>query len=175
MIEQIYDSETISWSKSFCNRWLDSKQCIHVSELSNRKWVSLPIADVMNLMGAEWLETSLANEKLRDFIGIAAGYNEEPLPFKIPASRDSILQFQGETCAVTSLMTNVQESFLVYKDHANRYHLICGPDEFVRSTFMVSYKTAKDIFFEEWANDSNFNEAEIHYFHRIWDQYTWWM
>jgi hypothetical protein len=162
----------IDWGRELMTRWLDSNHQVSLEALQKKKWVALPVPDILNPMEAEWLADAVRNLGVEEAIGVAFEYNGEPSVETMVASRDSILTYNGGNSWRYVIITSPAELFLYFKDEENRFYLVCGRADFVSQAYRASWETAKIMYFNEWVHLDHHNEQEKRFLTEVWSKYT---
>ena len=164
-------NDLVAWGREIVRRWIDPNHQVSLEALRQKKWVALPVPDILNPMEAEWLADAIRSQGVEEAVGVAFEYNGEPSVEAVQVTRDSLLTYNGSNSWRYVLLTSLNELFLYYKDEANRYYLICGTADFVSQAYKASWDTAKIMYFD-WANFDHHNNQEKHFLMEVWNKYA---
>ncbi|MBA2227081.1 MAG: hypothetical protein WHU94_03350 [Thermogemmata sp.] len=164
-------SDWKDWGRELIRRWLDSDHQVSLETLKAKKWLALPVADILNPMEAEWLADAIHSLGVEEAIGVAFEYNGDPNVETVPVSRDHILTYNGSNSWRYVIITSSAELFLYFKDEANRFYLVCGPADFVSQAYKARWETAKIMYFE-WVNLDHHNDQEKRFLTEVWNKYA---
>lgn len=158
-------------AKKFEEKFLDSEGSgISVSQIQNMNWNVLLAPDFPNFMEAEWLSESIISSVPHQAVGLAFEFQRRLDSSLISADRDSILQFCFDNSHRFACITDIDISFIYFKDEANRFTLLCGQDEFIKNAYRCSFETAKDMYFSWVEHDFN-SDNEKQFLESNWQKY----
>lgn len=160
------------WGQQAMANWLDSSQMISLATLRQKRWLALPVPDILNPMEAEWLVDAIQTLGVREVVGIAFEYEGKPEVEKIPVTQGSLLDYNGSNCWRSIMITSFGEDFLYYKDEANRYYLLCGDEVFLSQAYRCTLSTAKTMYFGEWVDLDHHSKEEKHFLTEVWCRYV---
>jgi hypothetical protein len=123
-------------------------------------------------MEAEWLADSIQGQGVRTALGLAFEYGGEPSVEDLAVTRDEILAYNGGNSWQYVLLTSSDESFLYYKDDANRFYLLCGKAEFISRAYRCTWETARRMYFDEWVNLDHHSDEERRFMTAVWNKYA---
>ncbi len=169
------DDFGVDWGRELKHRWLDSDHKISLEMMRIKKWVALPVPDILNAMEAEWLADAIRRQGVEEAIGVAFEYNGEPTVEVVPVKRDSILTYNGGNSWRYIILTSSAESFLYFKDQANRFFLLCGRADFISQAYRTSWETAKIMYFDELEDMIKVDpqsDTEKRFMTEIWNKYA---
>ncbi|MEW4489965.1 hypothetical protein AB1L42_17915 [Thalassoglobus sp. JC818] len=166
------ESDRVELAQQAIDKWLDSSGFVSIEVLRQKQWLALPVPDILNPMEAEWLVDAIHIQGAREVVGIAFEYEGKPDVATIQVSQDSLLAYNGSNSWRFVMLTSTDETFLYYKDEANRYYLLCGSEEFVSHAYRCTLKTAKTMYFEEWAYLDHHSEEEKRFLTEVWNRYV---
>jgi len=160
------------WAEQLIKRWMDQQFQISVESLRNKGWSALPLPDLLNPMEAEWISEALSDKGLTIILGVRFDYMGNPLLDKVENHRDIILNYIGMNSHLYVLLTDPDESFLLYKEQGNQFCLICGDTSFLARSYRCSYDTAKIMFIDYWADNDLRTKEERLFLTNVWDKYA---
>lgn len=163
-----FDNGRRFWSLGVLKRWLDADFQISDKYLRSKGWSALAVADSMNPMEAEWFADAMQGPG----IGLAFEYGGEPCVEDVPASRDGILAYNGRNSWRYVLVTPYEESFVYYKDNANRFYLLCGDIGFISRAYRCTWDTARMMYLDQWVNLEHHSEEEKRFMTNAWNKYA---
>ena len=122
-------------------------------------------------MEAEWLADAIQGATTNEVIAVAFEYKSKPDVEVLHITQDSLLVWNGSNSWRAVLLTSTDESFIYYKDEANRYYLLCGDEDFISQAYRCSLKTAKTMYFEEWVHLAHHSDEEKSFLTSVWNRY----
>jgi hypothetical protein len=165
-------NDRVGWGRELMRRWIDPNHRVSLEVLRQKKWVALPVPDILNPMEAEWLADAIHSQGIEEAVGVAFEYEGEPTVETVQVTRDAILAYNGSNSWRYVIITSSTEAFLYYKDEANRFYLVCGSVAFVSQAYKASWETAKIMYFDEWVNLDHHNDQEKHFLTEVWNTYA---
>jgi hypothetical protein len=171
MTDDVHSGEK-GWAKRVLEKWLDSRHQVSTQPLRENGWSALPVADVISAMEAEWLADAIQAQGTQTAVGLAFEYGGEPYLEDVPAARDAILSFNGRNSWRYALLTSFDESFLWYKDDANRFYLLCGNAPFKLRAYRCTWDTARITYFDEWVSLDHHSDDERRFMTEVWNKYA---
>jgi len=160
------------WSQRVLQRWLDSDYQIRPHALLAERWAALPVADSMNPMEAEWLAEAMKGQGATAAVGLAFEYGGNASVEEVTPDRDRILAFNGSNSWRYVVITPDDQSFVYYKDEANRFYLLCGQPAFVSQAYRCTWETARVMYFDHWVDLEHHSAEEKHFMTKVWNKYA---
>jgi hypothetical protein len=167
------DAKSISeFSKQFVSTWLDDEYLPSVQKIREKDWKVVPVADFINAMEAEWLSDAIVKADFEEVIGLCFMFNGDPVADVVDVSRDSLLKYNASNSHQYVCLTSLKSDFLYFKDHANRFFLLCGSNDFLKNSYKCSLETAKLMYFDYWVDDAFHTKEEKQFLIKIWEKYS---
>lgn len=150
-------------------KWLGKDYLPLVDTLKAMDWKLLPVADFINPMEAEWLADAVGEKPV---VGLSFDF-EGILEIEVfEANRDSLIEYNVTNSHQYICLTSEVMDFLYFKDDENRFYLLCGDEDFIRSSYRCSRDTAKVMYLEHWVESDFNNDNEKRFLIQIWEKYS---
>jgi len=161
-------AEAMKFDIAKLNSLLDGNYTPDAQSLIDRGWQSSVSADSINHAEAEWLAKALpANQEL-----VLACYDSNGIVSlkTIRNERDSILSSIFEYGEYNIFITDYELSFIFYFEQNNRYFLISGSSEFVKSAHPMTVETSQLMFYD-WIDSGVNSKEEREFLINVWAKY----
>ncbi|WP_020591438.1 hypothetical protein [Kiloniella laminariae] len=158
--------------EEFRRGWIDDASQPSVAMLNKRNWKAIVVAEVLNPMEAEWLAEASEKYAAQQLVGLSFEYGGTPELERVSPERDGLLNYNFENSYKYIFLTSFDFDFLYFKDQVNRFYLLCGTDDFLKSSYKCSSDTAKIMYFDYWVDDSFHTPGERQFLTNVWDKYN---
>jgi hypothetical protein len=165
------NQQRAEWGHFILKRWLDADYQVSSDAIRSVGWGVLPVPDIINPMEAEWLADAIQNCGIKTGVGLAFEYDSDPTVEDVVASRDTLLGYNGGNSWRYVIVTSLEESFLYYKDDANRFYLLCGNAAFISCAYRCTWETARIMFFD-WVGLEYHSDEEKAFLTALWNKYA---
>lgn len=155
------------------NNIINSDFEIDVEFAIKQKWEVRMIPESLSMMETEWLAETIIKSKVKELFLYYFEFGQSPSKISLDnINIDILLGLFSEHTYHYLVLTSDDFQFLYYKDQGNKYSLIFGNNEFVKSAYKTTYKTHEIIFLDYVKDDIN-NEEEQSFLLNIWEKYDY--
>lgn len=160
------------WSSVVVSQCIDSNCQPSPYVIRQQKWSAIVVGDAMNWMEAEWLADAIRIASPNPVCGVGFEYHAKPDVAILSPSSTTIMEYNFLNISRYALITSKDVEYLYYKDHANRFFVLCGSNSFLACGYKCSWDTAKKMYFDYWVDLEHNTTDEKRFLKSVWDKYA---